>query len=331
MNGIDLVRELLNEFPDAPSRQLMRVARQRWPSVFVTDDAARSVIRRARGAHGQQNRSRCNVTHTRSKADAKACQKWGSLLPEPEPNAWRWHDLPDGPQRWLVLADLHIPFHDKDAIALALDYGQRQGCDGILLLGDIADCYRLSPFMTDPRTRRFPEEVNAVAQLFDGIEQFKAKAIVYKAGNHEFRSERYLQSRAAELFGLQSFTFQAFLELDRRGITWVPAMDPIRVGRLTLLHGSEWPAGTSTPVNPARTAFLKSTGCVVVAHQHRTSEHTEQTLEGQTITCWSVGCLCDLHPAYRPVANRWNHGFGVLDVGESWTFRNYRIVQGEVV
>jgi hypothetical protein len=46
-------------------------------------------------------------------------------------------------------------------------------------------------------------------------------------------------------------------------------------------------------------------------HFHQTSEHTEPTISGEIITCWSVGCLCNLHPEYMPL-NKWNHGFAEI-------------------
>lgn len=328
----DCVRELLAEFPDAPSRQLASVARKRWPVVFGSVEAARNAVRRVRGSHGASNRRYTKDQAQRPASAAEHCKRWGALIPAPEPNDWAWQDLPAGPARWLVLADIHVPFHDPAAIEPALRFAEREGTDGVLLLGDVADCYRLSPWLQDPRQRRFPEEVSSVGRLLDCFAELKPKSLVWKGGNHEYRLERYLMSRAPDLFGMPQFTFASFLDFERRGITWVPAMNPIRVGKLAILHGHEFGGGFFTPVNPARTAFLRAKACALVGHLHRTSEHTEQTIDGTTITCWSAGCLCDLHPQYRPVANGWNHGFAVLDVsGESWRIRNYRIVDGEVV
>ncbi|MFA6245180.1 MAG: metallophosphoesterase [Candidatus Hydrogenedentales bacterium] len=324
--------QLLEEFPTSPSHTLAKLAVKRWPELFTSLDHARQTIRNHRGAKGSNNRKRfpASAGRRRAASDVEACRRWG-FVPPAEVNPWRVHRLPPKVKRWLILADLHIPYHDPDAVKIALDYGKQTHCDGVILLGDIPDCYRLSRFAVDPRQRRFPEEVEAVRGFLRGLQK-QFGTIVWKAGNHEMRLERYLMTRAPDLFGMEAFSWEAFMGLKTEGIVWVPPMDPIVQGKLTLLHGHEWPAGTSTPVNPARTAFLKATACVLVAHQHRSSEHTEQTLDGTTVTCWSVGCLCDLHPSYRPIANKWNSGLACLDLtAGTWRVENRRIIQGEVV
>jgi hypothetical protein len=83
-------------------------------------------------------------------------------------------------------------------------------------------------------------------------------------------------------------------------------------------------------VNPARSIFLKAQDCCMVAHNHQTSEHTAPTIRGVTITGWSLGCLCDLHPKYARF-NKWNHGFAIVENGPTgWTVFNKRIVDGQV-
>jgi hypothetical protein len=51
------------------------------------------------------------------------------------------------------------------------------------------------------------------------------------------------------------------------------------------------------------------------------------------ITCWSIGCLCGLHPEYAPL-NKWVHGFAIVH-GESedgyFEVENKRIVEGRIV
>lgn len=43
------------------------------------------------------------------------------------------------------------------------------------------------------------------------------------------------------------------------------------------------------------------------------ASHTENPWEGDPITCWSTGCLCDLHPAYMP-NNKWQLGFAYSEI-----------------
>ena len=79
--------------------------------------------------------------------------------------------------------------------------------------------------------------------------------------------------------------------------------------------------------------FLKAKTSCFQGHNHQTSEHTEPTLTGKMVTTWSLGCLCELHPAYMPL-NRWNHGFAIVDLGankDDFEFRNKRIFNGKIL
>jgi predicted phosphodiesterase len=328
----DAARELLAQFPKAYSKQIARMLHDKWPDLFPTLENARSHVRLVRGANGPHHRlqKRQHVAvRTHEESELAKARPFG--LPQSEPENYEPATLPANVSRWLVLADTHIPYHDLRALALALQYGRDHQCDGVLLLGDIADCYQLSRWEKDPRSRRFEDEIAALAQFLDAlVKALNPTSIVWKAGNHEYRLERYLMNRAPELFGMQAFTYKAFLNLDQRNVQWVGHGIPIFHKQLTILHGDEYRGGVSSPVNPARGIFLKARDCTLVAHGHRTSEHTKQNVRKVTTTCWSQGCLCGLNPAYMPL-NQWNHGFAILDTADSWKVHNHRIVNGEVM
>lgn len=320
----ETARDYCIKFPNTASIELARMLRRDHPLLFASVEHARETVRYYRGSKGQKN-------FQDASASKSLVERYE--IPAPEPSSFSIFALPEDVGRWLVLADIHAPFHDAEALALVLDWESKakNHCDGIVLLGDVADCYSLSPWLRDPRKRRFPEEISAVEKILDSLQKhIKPKRFIWKCGNHEFRLERYLMSHAAELFGLPQFTFRSFLNLEQRGITWVDHGNPIRYHALTMLHGDEWGAGFISPVNPARTAFLKTFECALVAHQHKSSEHTERTMFGRNITCWSLGCLCDTHPEYRPL-NSWNLGFADLAIREGWRIGNHRIVNGEIV
>ena len=327
-----LANAIIKRHPKAGSLTLAKMLRKESPAVFTSAEQARSAVRLVRGAKGAKIRK--YATCPRSKDDAEQCRTWGALLPDPAKTPWKIETLPTGPKKWLVLADIHIPYHDNAAIVAALKFGREQKCDGVLLLGDVVDAYQLSYFCRDPRNRGPVDEIANVKQFLQTVKQaLRPKAIVWRGANHEQRLERYLMQRAPELFPAiaDCVSWRSLCGLDELGIQWIRWQNPIRVGKLTLLHGDEWSGGFYTPVNPARTAFLKSLECVVIGHLHRTSEHTTRTLLETTITCWSLGALCNLRPEYRPL-NDWNHGCGILDLtGKQWQFSSRRIIEGEVL
>jgi hypothetical protein len=155
--------------------------------------------------------------------------------------------------------------------------------------------------------------------------------VIFKLGNHEMRLESYLYSQAVALLGVQDYHFNDLLYLPDRGFDCVKEDTIIQAGHLTLLHGHEYRGGTSSPVNPARSMFLKAKECTMAGHEHRTSQNSTQTILGRNVTNWSLGCLCEMHPQYRPL-NDWNHGFAIMDKqGMDFDVHNHRIINGEVV
>lgn len=321
----EVVREILAKCPNIANLTLARILARDHPALFKDVEAARLKIRYHRGSQGVLNRGHVERgSGLISRLD----------LPAPEAPSFAPVELPASVERWLTIADLHIPYHSNEAIRLAIETGREHKCDGLFILGDLLDCYQLSSYVKDPRRRGFGDELDNVADFLDYAQsRLHPKEIVWRAANHEYRLERYLMLKARELLMLDIgdtvFSLRSWLNLDKRGIKWIGRGNPVRHRRLNFMHGDEW-RGFTTPVNPARSVFLRSGECTVVAHCHVTSEHTGVTLRGVTNTCWSLGCLCDLHPEYMP-ATSWNHGFGILDAKDNWRFHNYRIVNGEVV
>jgi predicted phosphodiesterase len=241
-------------------------------------------------------------------------------------------ELPDDVRRYLVISDVHVPYHDPESLAVAMDYARAKAtrCDGVLINGDLIDFYQLSRFERDPRNRRVPEELESVGQVLDAIHvHLKPRRVVWKLGNHEKRWARYMRERAPELLGIPAFELASVLETEARGIMVVDANHVLKHRALYIMHGHELGGGGQSPVGPARTALLKATDCALIGHHHRTDQHSGNTIGGVTLTSWALGCLCDLHPEYA-IVNRWCHGFATLDVGSDWKVDNKRIINGMV-
>ena len=333
-----VARKYCKRYAALPSLQIARLLRQNEPKLFSSVESARTAVRYCRGAHGDAHR----------KANVNRVPRLE--LPQPAEQKWKRHELPAHIARWLILADIHSPYFDRDALSAALAWGRaKPRCDGVLILGDLVDCYQLSSFERDPRERSFSEELITTGQILDVIQnELRPKSIVWKYGNHEYRHERFMFSRAPELlnvrrvrpkgnietasdFELSSlFSFEEYLCTKERGIITVPNKHPIDHRALTILHGDEWQRGMSNSVNPARTAYLRGKECAIVAHSHVTSEHTEQSMRGVMVTCWSVGALCNLHPQWAPI-NKWNHGVARLTTGSEWSIDNRRIMDGKTI
>lgn len=233
------------------------------------------------------------------------------------------------PAKALVLTDVHIPYHNKAALLTAINEGHRQGVNTILLGGDLADCHSLSMWTKDPRDRVFPSELEMVIDFLEMLrERFPKANIIYKLGNHEERWITYMRLKAKELLGLAQFDFESVYELKRLRIGMVDDKRPVQMGGLSFLHGHEYPFAISNPVNPARGLFLRCKAYAMCGHFHQPSHHTENTVKESSIATWSTGCLCDLHPEYRPL-NNWQHGFAIVEVDKAGQFNvQNRVIKG---
>jgi predicted phosphodiesterase len=236
------------------------------------------------------------------------------------------------PARWLILSDIHIPFHDKRTVFAAVDEAITRGVDSVLLNGDVMDFYQISDHSRDPDLVRFEEEIEAGQKFVRWLRHKMPNArIVWREGNHDFRVRRYLVAKAPELRKLKCLHLPQLLGLDDHGYTWHQDKRVLWLGKLPILHGHELRGGGG--VNAARWLYLQVGGTALMGHLHRTSEHHEKTISGRMHGCWTVGCACSLTPQYMP-QNKWGHGYAFVDVEDSGDFRvtNRRILPaGQVV
>jgi predicted phosphodiesterase len=292
-----------------------------YPVFFTNDTTTRNAVRYERGERTAYSRG----------DKRKVISPIPRTMPVAEPPEFKVVEIKPG-HKWLTLSDLHIPYHDVKAIEAAVAYGKEQGVTALLINGDMMDCYSLSKHERDPRKIGIATEVERVKQFLDYIDgRLDLTRIVYKLGNHEERKYRFLCANAPQLLDLPQFSWENLLDLSARGIELVEAPWIMTMGKLTILHGHEWGNGISNPVNPARGAFLRAGECCFVGHSHRTSHHNEATISGRQVSTWSTGCLCDLNPRYRPVGNKWDLGFGIIDYrNEDWAVHTLRIINGKV-
>lgn len=327
----EIIRETLRDWPGMPTKTAARLAYNANPQVFGTLGSAYSIARYIRGAKGSAMRSK--LADKSQVRDAGIPFDPFGKLPTPK-SEW---DAPwcaveiECPAKILVMSDAHIPYFHPAAIRCALQTGKDRGCDVVLLNGDTWDAFAVSQWVKDPRQRDMPGEVNDVQQFLGVVrETFPNARIIFKVGNHEERWIRYLILKAPDVLGIKQFELGAVLGLDKIGATLVDDMRPMKAGKLFIIHGHEYRFNISNPVNAARGFFLRAKTHCLGGHLHRSSQHSESALDGNVISTFSAGCLCDLHPSYSPL-NQWNHGFAVVEVDQGGAFRvdNLRVIDGK--
>lgn len=253
------------------------------------------------------------------------------MLPEAIPTfiGWEPYKIP-GPNKVLILSDVHVPFHDEQALQLALK-GSKP--DIILLNGDQIDFYSVSRWEREPTTGLLQKEITLTGKFLKYLRsRFPKAEIIWKDGNHEERWCKFLSSKAPELHGLECLQFPALFNFHNLGIHYVTDKKPILLGKLPVLHGHEYNFPIQNPVNPARGLFLKAKTSAMCGHMHTTSSHAEKTLLGEIHSTFSVGCLCNMLYRYSPINNH-NHGFARVDIANDNGFHvnNYKVIRGKVV
>jgi predicted phosphodiesterase len=325
----DLCREYDTKYIDMPNRTLAKVINKEHP-VF-TIESARNALREIRGRMGERNRNKCHDKSRYIPLDKKLyvpC-KFPTSLAEPRKN----YSLPIKKGIVLFLFDAHIPYQDNNAIGLSFEYGYKYGVDLIVLAGDWLDFYQISRFNRDPEAMKVAEEINMLKEFFDIMKNnFPNAKIVFKEGNHEERYRQWWWANGKAAMGsIKSSELKDELELAERGIDYVDSYTLMTYKELTIGHGHEFFKGRSVPVNPARSLYLATGEITMAGHLHKGSEHTETSMNGKLITCWSSACLCGLWPKYS-IVNKWGLGFVRMSIEEdgTWRIENKRIYKNKV-
>lgn len=325
MNG-DLVRRYVREWPEVPSLTLAKKIYAEHPKHFTSVDHVRTAVRRLRGQQGDYTR--------RIVKDKSAFRPPGTFDPFKLPKSYAKKRKPVELQgnSFLLLYDLHIPYHDTEALSVAIEEGLKQGCDSVFLGGDIMDCHLISHFIKEPDARNFQQELDATRQFLSYLRsKFPKAKIYYKEANHEERFWKYMRVKAPELLDLRVLSMPELLGLSEHDIEWIHGRTKATIGKLSLFHGHEWGKSVFSPVNVARGLYLRAKASAICGHSHQTSEHTERDINNKIVTTWSVGCLSELSPEYSPF-NKWNHGFGIVKrSGADFHVQNFRIYNGRLL
>lgn len=323
MQRNDIVKDVVLKLNHLPTRSIARYLMATYSGLFDNNlETARSAVRYARGEMGDKNRDAATEV-IEAKKDLTCPETWRQEVP---PYYLK-------PAKWLVINDLHIPFHEKMPVEKAIAYGKKRKVTGVLINGDAQDCQALS-FWPSVIRKDFMKEVSIFNDFLDFLKQEIPDAeIVYKPGNHEYRIVRLYSSLIPDQIGNPVFCMETVLDFEGRNIEYLDYHQIVYCGLLPIVHGHEV-RSISTSVNPARGLFLKTNSWALCGHSHRTSEHTDTNIQGDYLTTWSVGCLCDLHPEYHRLGNKWNWGLAIVENKENGDFEveNKRILSsGKVV
>lgn len=327
MTKTEIAREFRSEYgSEMSNHQLARIMYKKHSLKFRDVEDARLFLRAIEGKTGKG--STIKVSHP---APPRPVNPYN--LPESFKEDRKPFKLPTACNNVLVISDLHIPYHDIEAITIALDYGKQHKVNTIYINGDLIDLALISKFEKDFSKRKIREEFDATKQFLQSLRKAFPHASIYWAkGNHCVRLEKFLAQKAPEIFDDSYFHLEERLRLNEEKITLIDDKVLVKIGKLTIAHGHHIFKGVFAPVNPARGAYLKAKQSIMVGHLHRPSHNVETTADGDVISCWSTGCLCELRPNYSPQVSNSQHGFAHVEVAQNgnYTVHNYQIIKGKI-
>jgi hypothetical protein len=224
----------------------------------------------------------------------------------------------------IFATDAHVPYEDKEAIALALKIGEDFNPDLRVAGSDGLDFYRISRFDKDPlrgKGTTLQDEIYRWQYMEqdwnDACPNAKAK---YLLGNHEIRLRKYIWNQAPELASLDGLHFDSILALDALGIEYEDFDNEsnnqeITVGCLAIKHGSaaRKHSGWSVKAELENEFYAIN---ILSGHCHRGAQVYVTSRNG-VVKGVEGFCLCDLHPSYVAGRNpNWQQGIVLAEVDD---------------
>ena len=232
-------------------------------------------------------------------------------------------------ERSVCISDLHIPFHDKKAVALILKFIEEFDPHKIFINGDLIDCWEISrfvkPMYIDVHLK--DEIIETRKFLFDLRYTAPDAEIIYIFGNHEFRLETYISTHARELHGLDGLTLEEQLHLKEFKITSVNSHlkeNYYRYGKLLIGHFDKCNMHSGYT---AKNLLDRLGMSVIQGHTHRGGSSYKRNYDG-IIAAYENFCLCNLNPKYCQHPN-WQLGFSIIYKDKNSDF--FKVSQKEII
>lgn len=209
-----------------------------------------------------------------------------------------------------VIGDTHFPFHDPKTIALVDRCLEDIQPDYLIYNGDLGDFYQLSVFAKDPaRLGGLQGDIRLVKRMFAKHELILPNTEkILISGTHEYRFEKFLWSKAAELSSLSCLTIPELYQLKEYNIQYIPFEQGLLINKVFLvLHGEIVSAHSAYT---AKRQFERNGGCGMCNHTHRGGSFYKKDRFG-TWGWWENFCLCSLNPDWIRNPN-WQQGFSLI-------------------
>jgi len=221
-------------------------------------------------------------------------------------------------KRAIVIPDQHYPIQDKKAVSVVLQAIEIVKPNLFINLGDVGEwgsvsSWKYKKIKRPPLEYQIPFVDEEIKLTNKGIDQFD-KALkkvdcdwkIICAGNHD----EWLDAFVMEHPYLEDYTFRKACKWDKRGYDYHPYNEPVKIGKLTFLHGAY---ATMYHAKKHLDAYGQN---IIYGHVHDIQRHTKTDLGG-TKAAWSLGCLKDMSAEknkwLKGRLTNWGHAFGIID------------------
>ena len=237
-------------------------------------------------------------------------------------------------ERWIVFSDNHGPWDDPRLTDLVLDIGQDINCTHVFLNGDILDFYSLNQH--GPKHPDVPERLED--EMHWGLEfikklrkKFPKQKIIFNAGNHEYRLDRFILKYCKPFWGF--LTVEKQLQLEHYNIEYYPYNHAYRIAGtdITIQHSPP-----SYSQNAARTSLLhKMAGSFIYGCSHRPDSAYMSSYDGRRHECHMLGWLGStaLSASHNEVFlytkghEKWGNSFATIDIIGNESFIQQHIIK----
>lgn len=206
----------------------------------------------------------------------------------------------------VVINDLQIPFVDEAVLDLVLGFIDDIQPNGVVLNGDVVDCYSIGGFAKNPLTdAQLTREISEAEAVMERLSVIENK--VWIGGNHEDRLRRFVWNHAPQFAGLDVASFPRLFHLADYGFDWIDYGDFYTIGKLLVTHGDLVRQDSGAT---ARAHFAKFGRSLLIGHTHRMGAYYKTRL-GKPYVAYENGCLCSLKPEWTKHPD-WQQGFSVV-------------------
>jgi hypothetical protein len=139
-------------------------------------------------------------------------------------------------------------------------------------------------------------------------------------------------TKVHEIWDDPYFQLENRLQLNEQRIKLLDDKILVKAGKLSITHGHHIMRGFFAPVNSARGVYMKAKQSTIIGHVHKVSTHSETDMDGNAVTTYSMGSLCEKRPDYSPLVSSYQHGFAHVRIENNGDYhlKNYQIINGKI-